>query len=96
MNSQQKSNQEASEFTPLALAIQREINRLKLQRVLAQEKKSELQLSVMANISDRDYRFGAKKEISELVLEIEFLTQQIKAYEDNDNKAKLIPDRLLP
>lgn len=95
MNSQQKHNQEASGKNPLALAIKREINNLKLRRALAQEKKNDLQSKVIGNFSDWEYRFSARKEISELVLEIDFLTSQIIAYENDDNKAKIIPDRLL-
>lgn len=42
-----------------------------------------------------DLRYAVNKKLNDLQEEINLCNAQIKAYQENDNKAKLIPDRLL-
>jgi hypothetical protein len=92
-NRKYHENQEAS--TELASAVNREIYRYKLRKLLAQDEYADV-----VRYRDKlelysDLRLASNIKLKEIQAEIDLCNEQIRAYQENNNKAKLIPDRLL-
>lgn len=95
MNSQQKLNESASNEADFAVKIEREIRRYQLRYLVAQEECKAVEQNIKENPKLWDMIQLWKRKRSALKEEMNLCTEQVRAYKTGDNKAKLIPDRLL-
>ncbi len=79
----------------MAAKIQHQIKSYQLRKLSAQCEYADLFRVTPVDLDDYSYMPDIRARRVLLQQEISFCTEQIRAYQENDNKAKIIPDRLL-
>lgn len=95
MNSHQKHQENVQEQESLAQKIQRQIYFYTVRKLAAESHYADVCRYRDQQEKHDFFFYEASKRIIEIQDEIDLCRRQIKAYKENDNKAKLIPDRLL-
>jgi len=95
MNSNQKHQENQETSNTLVSKINEEIRKYKVRKLLAQDEYADVCRFRDKQALYSELRSGAAKKLKDILEEIELCNGQIRAYQENDNKAKLIPDRLL-
>ena len=95
MNSNSKFQELQEEQRVLVQKINYTIRNYKLRRLCASDDLADVVRIRSQNSDNYDMLPVWDARIFQLREEIEFCNRQIKAYAENDNKMKIIPDRLL-
>ncbi len=95
MDTNRKFQELQEEKESLAAKIARKIYHYKVRKLAAGEEYADVYRYRGTLPPHSDLRFAVNRKLQEIQDEINLCNSQIKAYQENDNKAKLIPDRLL-
>lgn len=79
----------------LAAKIEKEIYKYTIRRLSANEEFKDVYRYRSLLPLHSDLRYEVSRKLLEIQEEINLCNNQIKAYQEGNNKAKLIPDRLL-
>ena len=79
----------------LQAKINNQIKGYQMRKLSAQDELSNFARVLPVDLDDYSYMADIRKRVVVLRDEIDFCKKQIIAYQTNDNKAKIIPDRLL-
>lgn len=95
MNSNSKFHEMEEDKDNLACKIARQIYNYKVRKACASDEYADVYRYRDTLPPHSDLRFAVNQKLRDIQEEINLCNSQIKAYQENDNKAKLIPDRLL-
>lgn len=95
MDSNRKFQEDQENIDSIAVKIAKELYRYEVRLTSASYEVQEVTFFKNKQPKFSDLWRASNRKLLELQEEINVCNSQIRAYKENDNKAKLIPDRLL-
>lgn len=95
MNSKSKIEEIVEQQDLLQQKIRYQVKNYLYRKLSAQEEIADLNRTLVRCDLSYEEKFTVRQRILSLKEEIAFCVGQITAYENNDNKAKIVPDRCL-